>query len=189
MQAETIDFRLVGTKRLLMHNGITADPLHPVTKALARLTSKKPKTESDHLEISRVEWNGSLWLDEGRPCIPAEALTAAFVSAAKLTKSAPEARAGLVVEENAILEYEGPRDLDELWADPNFRLRTAVRIGRSRMMRTRPRFDDWSVRFTAHFLPTLLDRDEVVRTYQTAGFQRGLGDWRPQNGTFAVEVL
>jgi hypothetical protein len=189
MQAETIDLRLVGTKRLLMHNGRLADPLDLASKALAQITSKKMKTEADHVEISRVEWNGSLWLDQGRPCIPSEALMATFVAAAKLTKRAPQARAGLVVEENAVLEYDGPRDLDELWDDPSFRLRTGVRVHGSRTMRTRPRFDDWSVTFTAHFLPTLLDRNEVVRIYQTAGFVRGIGDWRPQNGTFEVEVL
>lgn len=189
MQAETINLRLVGTKRLLMHNGRLADPLDPATKALTRLTSKSPKTESDHAEISRVEWNGSLWLDQGRPCVPAEALMASFVAAAKLTKRAPQARAGLVVESNAVVEYDGPRDLDELWENPRFRLRTGVRVKGSRTMRTRPRFDDWSVSFTAHYLPTLLDRDEVIRIYQTAGFVRGIGDWRPQNGTYEVEVL
>ena len=189
MKAETIDLRLVGTKRLLMHNGRLADPLDPATKALARLTGKKMKTEADHIEISRVEWNGSLWLDQGRPCVPAEALMASFVAAAKLIKRTTPARAGLVVEENAILDHDGPRDLDELWEDPRFRLRTGVRVHGSRTMRTRPRFDDWSLRFTAHFLPTLLDRDEVIRIYQTAGFVRGIGDWRPQNVTYEVELL
>jgi hypothetical protein len=188
MKAETIDLRFVGTRRILMHNGRLADPLDPASKALSRLTSKKAKTEADHIEISRVEWFGSLWLDRGRPCVPAEALMASFVAAAKLSKRATEARAGLVVAENAILDYEGPRDLDELWEDTRFRLRTGVRVHGSRTMRTRPRFDDWSLTFTAHFLPTLLDRDEVIRIYQTAGFVRGIGDWRPQNGSFEVEV-
>jgi hypothetical protein len=38
-------------------------------------------------------------------------------------------------------------------------------------------------------LPTLLDRDEVYDTYMLAGFTRGLGDWRPQNGTFEAEIV
>src|SRR5689334_11070017 len=121
MDCETIDLRLVGTKRLLMHNGQLADPLADATKALARLTGKSAKTEADHLEIGRIEWNGSLWLDGGRPCVPCEALIATFVGAAKLRKRGNEARAGLVVTENALLDYPGPKDLDRLWKDPAYR--------------------------------------------------------------------
>lgn len=189
MECDSIELRFVGTKRLLMHNGQLADPLCTASKALTRLTGKRHKTVADHEEIARVEWNGGLWLDSCRPCIPAEALMASFVGAAKLRKRGEEARAGLVVEANAILKYEGPRDLDELWLDPAFRLRAGVRVRSSRTMRTRPRFDDWSVEFTAKFLPSLLDRSEVVETFQIAGFVKGIGDWRPVNGTYEVTVM
>jgi hypothetical protein len=189
LECENIDLRLVGTKRLLMHNGQLADPLADTTKALARLTGKRAKTEADHVEIARVEWNGGLWLDGGRPCIPAEALIATFVGAAKTRKRGEEARAGLVVTENGILDYVGPRNMDELWRDPAFRLRTGVRVRGARTMRTRPRFDDWSVRFTARYLPSVLDREEVVELYRIAGFLKGIGDWRPINGAYEVEVI
>lgn len=189
MESEGIRFRLIGTKRLLMHCGRLADPLDPASRALARLTGKRQKTIADHEEIARVEWNGGLWLDGGRPCIPCEALMASFVGAARTRKRGDEARAGLVVEKNAILKYDGPEDLDELWTNPSFRLRTGVRVRGSRTMRTRPAFADWSVEFTARFLPTLLDRVEVVDTFKVAGFFRGIGDWRPVNGTYAVEVI
>jgi len=189
MDCETINMRLVGTKRLIMHNGQLADPLADATKALARLTGKRVKTEADHLEIGRVEWNGGLWLDGGRPCVPAEALIATFVGAARTRKRGDEARAGLVVTENALLDYPGPKDLDQLWLNPAFRLRTSVRVRGARTMRTRPRFDDWSLRFTARYLASVLDRDEVIELYRIAGFMRGIGDWRPLNGTFEVEVI
>ena len=45
MDIETIRFRITGQKRLIMHCGRLADPLDPITKDLARLTSKSPKTE------------------------------------------------------------------------------------------------------------------------------------------------
>jgi hypothetical protein len=189
MDCETVELRLTGTKRLLMHNGQLADPLADATKALARLTGKRVKTESDHLEIGRIEWNGGLWLDGGRPCVPAEALIATFVAAAKTRKRADAARAGLVVTENSLLEYSGPKDLDQLWSNSSFRLRTPVRVRGARTMRTRPCFPDWSLRFVARYLPSVLDRDEVIELYRVAGFLKGLGDWRPLNGTFEVEVL
>jgi hypothetical protein len=189
MECESIRMRLTGTKRLLMRCGRLADPLDPASKALARLTSKRSKTDADHEEIARIEWNGSLWLDGGRPCVIAEALMSSFVGAAKTRKRGDEAKAGLVVRDNAIISYDGPSDLDGLWANPSFRLRTGVRVRGARTMRTRPCFSDWSVEFCADYLPSLLDRAEVIETFEIAGFFRGLGDWRPVNGTYAVEVI
>jgi hypothetical protein len=189
MDIETIQLRITGTKRLVMHNGRLADPLDPITKDLARLTSKTPKTEADHLEISRVEWFGGLWLHDGKPCIPAEALMATFVQAAKTRNKGPVAKVGLIVEDHAALIYEGPKDMDELWEDESFRLRVGVRLRSARMMRTRPRFDNWSAEFAAHFFPSLLDRQQVVDFYKIAGFMKGLGDWRPQHGNFSVQVI
>jgi hypothetical protein len=189
MKAETIRLRLTGTKRLIMHNGQLADPLHPISEELSRLTSKRAKTKSDHMEISRVEWNGGLWLDLGKPCVPAEALMATFVEAAKTRRRAPQAEAGLVVESHAPLRFVGPTDMDELWEDPSFRIRVGVNVRGARTMRTRPVFRDWSVDFTAHYLPSLLDGGEVRELYEIAGFMKGLGDWRPQNGTFEVDLI
>jgi hypothetical protein len=189
MMGENINLRIVGTRRLLMHAGRLADPLDPVAKALAKLTSKKMKTEADHEAIGRTEFFGGLWLDGGEPCVPAEALMATFVGAARTRRRGPQASAGLVVAANATLDYDGPRDPDALWADPKFRLRVPVRVGSARTMRTRPCFDEWSAEFTATYLPTLLNRDEVVETFAIAGFIKALGDWRPQNGTFSIEEV
>ncbi len=148
------------------------------------------KTEADHEAIGRFEWHGSLWLDHGLPCLPAEALMATFVKAAATRKRGPQARAGLVVGDNAQLHYDGPRDMDELWERPEFRLRVPVRVGiNSRTMRTRPCFADWSAEFTAMYMPNLLNRDEVTETFAIAGFTQAIGDWRPQNGTFSVEAV
>lgn len=189
MNAESIRFRITGTKRLIMHCGRLADPLDPITKDLARLTHKRSKTEADHEEISRVEWNGGLWLDGGKPCIPAEALMATFVSAAKTRRRGDEAKVGLIVERHAALVYDGPADMDDLWEDKNFRLRVGVKVKGARTMRTRPRFDDWSAEFTAHYFPGLFDREEIYDLFVIAGFMKGLGDWRPQNGNFSVEII
>lgn len=191
MKAETIRLRLVGTKRLIMHCGRMADPLDPISRELERLTSKRMKTEADHEQIARVEWHGSLWLDCGRPCLPADALMSCFVGAARSRGRAAQARAGLVVEQHAQLIYDGPKDMDALWEDPRFRLRASVKVnsGRSRTMRTRPCFNDWSAEFTAYFLPTLLNRDQIIETYALAGYTKAVGDWRPQNGTFLVEPV
>lgn len=189
MNAETIKVRFIGDRPLLMHSGRLADPLDDVVGDLAKITGKRSKTRSDHEEIARIEWHGGLWLSDSRPCIPAEAVEACFINAARARKKAKQARAGLMVMGPSLLNYDGPRDLDRLWKNQAFRLRHAVRIGTARTMRTRPRFETWSADVVATFLPTLLDRAETLEIFKIAGFQEGLGDWRPRYGRFSVELL
>ena len=144
MNAETIKVRLIGDRPLLMHSGRLADPLDDVVGDLAKITGKRSKTRADHEEIARIEWHGGLWLSDSRPCIPAEAVEACFINAARARKKAKQARAGLMVMGPSLLNYDGPRDLDRLWKNQAFRLKHAVRIGTARTMRTRPRFETWS---------------------------------------------
>lgn len=189
MNAETIKVRLIGDRPLLMHRGGLADPLDDIAGDLAKITAKRSKTRADHEEIARIEWHGSLWLSESRPCIPAEAVEASFINAARARKKGKQARAGLMVMGPCLLDYDGPRQLDKLWKDPAFRFRHAVRIGNARTMRTRPRFNAWRADVVATFLPTMLDRAETLEIFKIAGFQEGLGDWRPKYGRFSVEFL
>lgn len=187
MNAEKIRMRLTGTRPLLMHSSRLADPLDPIRTRLTKITSKRAKTTADHLEISRIEWHGGLWLSDGSLCIPAEALMSSFRSAAKARSKGAEASAGIQIERPALLEYDGSRDLDELGNDERFVFRTTVRVARARTVRTRARFDRWAVEFEVRYLPTLLNRVDVIDTFKTAGFMRGLGDWRPTFGTYLAE--
>lgn len=187
MSGAALRVRLVGVAPLLMHSGRLADPLDPAAKELQRLTRKRDKRDADHERIMRVEWYGGLWTDDGRPCLPAEAVEAAFVRAARTRKLGPAAAAGLVCPRNAILEHDGPPDIDGLWADARFRLRVPVQVAGRRTMRTRPRFPRWSAAIELEFLPSLLDIAQVLELLRIAGDQVGLGDWRPRFGRFRVE--
>lgn len=190
MKYETMRLRFVGTKRLLMHSGRLADPLDPVTRDLARLTAKRPKTIADHQEISRTEWYGSLWLHGDRACVPAEALMATMVGGAKSLKKGLDVAAGVDIEQHAPLLYDGPQDIDELWECGDFKFRAGVKVGvNKKTMRTRPCFRDWRVEFTVNYLPSVVDPEVVVEACTYAGIRRGLGDWRPQNGKFLVERI
>lgn len=185
MSAETVNLTFVGMCPLLMHSGRLADPLDPLAIELAAVTSKRPKTQSDHKRIAELEWHGSLWLHGGQPCIPPEAIEAAFVGGAKTRKKGPAARAGFAVNEPAMIEYDGPSDMAELWDNASFRLRAIVRVRDARTIRTRPRFPRWSANVSASFLPSLLNRSEVIEYFHIAG-ALGIGDWRPRYGKFIV---
>ncbi|MCM8736011.1 hypothetical protein M5E06_17905 [Azospirillum sp. A1-3] len=186
MAYETLKFKITGVSPLLMHNGQLADPLNSFAKSIAEISSKRKKTDADHIEMGRREFYGSLYMSGGRPCIPGEMLEAVMIAGAKKEKRGPQAKAGLLVDGNATLLYDGPTTAEELWADERFRLRVPVKVGMAKVMRTRPRFDGWSADIEVKFLPSMLNAREVKSFLQAAGEQVGIGDWRPRFGRFEV---
>jgi hypothetical protein len=186
MNAETLTLELIGTRPLLMRSGRLADPLDPIATELSKVTAKRPKTQADHGEIGRLEFLGGLWLDGGRPCVPAEVIEAAFLAAARTRRRGRQAQAGFLVERPSALIYDGPSSPDELWAQQRFRFRHGVRVNDSRTIRTRPIFDQWRARVEVTFLPSVLDPREVRDLFAVAGFGIGIGDWRPKFGRFSV---
>ncbi|MGY4480152.1 hypothetical protein [Bradyrhizobium sp. USDA 3364] len=189
MITESVSLRLIGVRPLLMHSARLSDPLDPISRELAKITGKRLKTASDHREIARIEWFGALWLDQGVPCIPADAIEAAFIAGARSMRRGKQAAAGIEVDSPTRLFYDGPQDIDELWEQERFRLRVPVRIGTARTMRTRPRFDTWNVDFKASYLPSLLSPPMIADIFAESGSARGIGDWRPKFGRFRVECL
>lgn len=169
-----------------MHSGQLTDPLNQHSRSIAEISAKRKKTDADYKELGRREFFGSLYLMGGKPCIPGEMLEAALIRGAMKEKRGPQAKAGLLVEHNTALEYEGPREPQALWDDERFRLRVAVKVGQAKVMRTRPRFDGWAASIQVKFLPTLLNAREVRSFLVAAGEQIGIGDWRPRFGRFSV---
>jgi hypothetical protein len=171
-----------------MHNGQLADPLNPHSQSIGEVSKKRKKTEADHREMGRREFFGSLYITSGEPCIPAEMWEAALIKGAMKEKRGPAAKAGLLVEDNSPLVYDGPRDPKALWEQENFRLRVAVKVGQAKVMRTRPRFVLWGAEVSVKFIPSLLNPREIRSFFETAGEQIGIGDWRPRFGRFSVEA-
>jgi hypothetical protein len=181
-----LKFKITGVAPVLFHNGQLSDPMNPHAKSIAALTGKRKKVEADHAEIARREYIGGLYLMNGEPCIPAEMIEAALIKGAMKEKKGPAAKAGIIVEDNAPLEYKGPRKPDDLWKDEAFRLRVSAKVGTSRVMRTRPRFEGWSASITVTYLPDLINETDIRAFLVTAGEQIGIGDWRPRFGRFVV---
>ena len=169
-----------------MHNGQLVDPLNPHSQSIAEVASRRKKTDADYREMERREFFGSLYVMNGEPCIPAEMIEAALVWGAMKVKRSPAAKAGILVEDNARLEYDRPRDPQALWEDERFRLRVPAKVGMAKVMRTRPRFDGWSAEIAVKFLPNLLNAKEIKTFLITAGEEIGIGDWRPRFGRFAL---
>lgn len=180
----------VGTHPLLMHNARLSNPLDTIAKEMKKVTSKRVKTDEDHEELARLEHSGSLYLDsEVGPYIPGQNFERCLVDAARITKSGKKIERGVFVETNVNpLSYDGPRDLDGLWKDENFRHAASVKIGTSRVTRTRPQFRQWLAEAEGTYDPAIINLAELQEIATTAGLMIGLGDWRPRFGRFAATV-
>jgi hypothetical protein len=183
----TTTIKIHGLTPLLMHSGRLADPLDPATIALAKLTSKRNKTLDDHKALSKCEWYGGLYLDgEGAPCLPGEVIEAALVEGAKKFKLGKVAKGGIVVDGDFAIVFEGPKNVDKLWAHGGFLKRAGVRVGQSRVIRSRPIFPEWSCSFVVQWDPTLVkDEEQIQQIAESAGVS-GICEWRQKFGRFEV---
>lgn len=192
---ETLKLKIEGASPLLMHNERGANPLHPLVLVHKSLTSKKKKTEEDHNEIMKSEWMISLYHDQDLGIyLPGVNLKATIVNGAKMNKLGMHVKRSVIVEETYLpLQYGGPSDLDELFADRRFvDVRGVVVMGK-RLMRCRPVFRNWSVEATLVFDQSQITRQELLQCVDNASRMVGLGDYRPEKGgpfgRFTVEVL
>lgn len=180
-----------GITPLLMHNGQLADPLSPATQALSRAAKKKAKTDADHLDVRRLEWYGSLYLDDdGHPIVPSEMMEAAIVEGARRMRKGREAVRGIVLDGHARLIYKGPKTADGLWAAGKKFVKTAgVKVQRNRVIRTRPMFTEWAAEFVVMWDDSEIQSDADLAEILAYAGRSGIGDWRPKFGRFEVEVL
>lgn len=187
---ETITFKINGPA-LLVHSIRLANPLDPITKRMKALTSIRKKTDENLADIADIEFEGGLYHDEViGPYIPGMWLDACMIDGGKLQKNGTKIRqSALVLEDMVPLQYEGPRTLAKLIADPKFRDVRAVTIGQAKLMRCRPKFTNWSAQFSVQFDPQLINRNELEAALHAAGQCKGLGDFRPRFGRFTAEVV
>ena len=185
-----LKFRLVSVAPMLMHNGRTVDPNDDFAKAIKNISSKKKKVEADYAKMAELEWHASLYVSEdGQVVLPARVLEASFVGGAKKAKQGKNASAGMFIERDAVLEYDGPKDVESLWNDKRFRLAVPVRVSMARVVRTRPKFDKWAADVEVSYMTEVFPRGEVERMITDAGVFVGVGDWRPRYGRFRVEKV
>lgn len=180
-----------GDEPLIVHNGLLADRDYEWTRKLSEITSKRKKTDEDHDEVARLEWNGSLYFDdEIGPYLPGDNVRRCLLDAARLTKEGKNIERGVLrVSRKNRLQYDGPRTREKMWDDVRFRHRAIVKVGTSKVVRTRPKFVGWSATVTVDFDSSIIDGRDLVRIAQSAGNYIGLCDGRPFfGGRFTVEV-
>lgn len=168
---------------LLMHSDRSSDPLSDAAKWLSEISGRRGKTEADLRELARREFHCSLYLDpSGHPTIPISNIHSCFYAAAKRRKEGPMFSGSFTVS-TAEFGYDGPQDPDELWdRQDTFVDRRSVKVGTSRVTRTRAIFPTWSLTIKADHDPEVADLFHIQQWATIAGTRIGLGDYRPQKG-------
>jgi len=187
MPLQTVSYRLRSSQPLIHHNGQLADPLNQWSRLLKQITSKRKKTDADIEEMARLEFMGSLYMSKDGPVIPADALNAMLVNAAKKSREGELAKTGVFCEDHARLEYDGPRDADSLWKAGTFRDTRGVRVNSARVQRTRPVFPEWAATVTFVVDDEVVNPARLDDWMRTAGKMIGLLDFRPRYGRFTAE--
>lgn len=148
------------------------------------------KTDEDHEEIARLEFLASLYYDADMgPYLPGDNVWRSLYDGAKKHKMGPRIKEGVIITTDVNpLAYGGPRTLDALWGDENYRHLAPVKVQMSRTMRCRPIFRHWKVDARGVFDPNVIDISDLSMVADTAGSLVGVGDWRPRYGRFEATV-
>lgn len=133
-------------------------------------------------------------LDDGTCALPGVAARGCLMGAAGAWKGA-RARSTMksaishieVIEELIPLLYRDGRPIKEYAIDR----RRVLLQKKTGIIRSRPRFDEWSMTFTIAFDELLIPKPEILIEIANDGGQRiGVGDFRPQtNGWFGRFVV
>jgi hypothetical protein len=172
-EVETYYVKIIGTKPLLMH-------------APTGLGDKPRLRRGEHLEPN-VEAESYLYKDpEGKIVIPSVNVKACIREAGRnyriscrRTTIAAMIKAGIDIKPFPYIPL-----IHNGWVVD---IRPVV-VQRSRILRARPRFDNWGLEFQIiNNDPTIIHMDTLKRILEDAGKYYGLGDFRPEFGTFRVE--
>lgn len=184
-----MDFKLtiVGTSPLLMHSARLSNPLDSSARAMKKISAKRNKTEEDYVHLAELEFGGGLYHDSDiGPFMPGPNIVRCLVDAGRKRKLGQKVTQAVFVETPVNpLQYNGPRDVKGLWENVNFRHEASVKVGTSRVIRTRPQFTQWATAAVLNVDTEILDADDLAQIVEIAGSVIGLGDWRPTFGRFS----
>lgn len=180
-----------GTTPLLMHSCAGVNPLHPLSREIKTYTSKRKKTEEDLVKISDLEWElGLYWDDTIGLYIPADNIIKAVQEGAQARKRGKDiARAFDISEMLVPLDIGENLTKEELMNDYRFRDVRAMTVMRAKVNRTRPRFNNWRIRFEAMFDERIIDAATIAEAMEYAGSYIGICDSRTRKyGRFVCNV-
>jgi hypothetical protein len=204
MAMQQLKATIRGAAPMILKNGWTANPLNKFAMAVKEITSKKDKTEADHILLGNIEWLGCWYYadnaiefavganqvivgDYGELILPTTVLWGMIVNGAKKNKLGQLFKSGVFIQDDVPLEFKGKRGMSEMMADESLRIVTIERVGTARVVRTRPYLKEWSVTPTINYDDTVVNKAQIEQALEVAGRLVGLCERRPSFGRFTVE--
>lgn len=220
MQSRTYQVTLTGASPLLLHR----DNIQwsDVMKKWESEPANKKKSVAGDDRTPAFRWLGCLYVESDRLVVDSDNLMTmlreggAKCPAGKGNKTFKrETQSGIVVNEIGwpiiVPGHNGPipyATVRELMNQESFEAHCEIvsrlgfslfvkraRVGDSKHVRVRPRFDAWSVSGTITVLDETITTEILVRILTHAGAYAGLGDWRPSSpkspgpyGRFTSEI-
>jgi hypothetical protein len=178
-----------GISPLIMHSCQCVNPLHPIAKEMKKINDKKnKKTEEDLNKLSDLEWEaGAYWKDGLGLYIPAENIEATIRNGAKAYRKGSDIEKYVNVPDLYIpFNYGENLTKEELIHSYEYRDTRVMTVMRSRILRTRPRFDQWNITFNLIYNEEKIDIETIVNAMEYAGQYVGLCDSRPKYGKFVT---
>ena len=196
---KTIEVTIKGDMPLIMHNDTLCDPLNPLTVELSKITVIRKKQLEHHIAMARLEFEGGLYYSENYGLhIPSKLIFGCLKSAARKFKLGV-AMKSLILNDIAFpLKGYKKQTPESLWNAKNeagtskYVFRESVNVNRSKIMRTRPMFQEWGFTFSGDLDIELISTEQFEKILENAGMYCGLGDLRPEKasgsfGKFSIE--
>lgn len=187
-----VTIELTGTSPLLMHNPRMVDPEFDINREIKAITTKKKRTAEDLRLLEKLEWYGGLYEENGAIVQPTSKVRKCLINTARISKMGKMVERALSFRSLFVpLVYEGPRKIDDVFADKRFHSRLSVGVGMKRVMRVRPSFFPWALSVSGLFVEDAgINVDEFVRIVELAGIVEGIGDNRVNGyGRFVGKVV
>lgn len=192
MDNKLVAVHIRGISPAIMQSDKLVNPLSPEAKRNAEINAKKTKkTDDDRIEQAAIEYKASLYCDPKLgPYWPDANILRCLRDAAKMTREGKDVERGLdILDAKNPLIYDGPRTPDELLSEDtkSFVDCRSVVITGKRVMRYRPIFHEWELKFGLVYDAGIFkDLATVKRIVETAGNYIGLSTFRPKFGRFEI---
>lgn len=202
------EFTFNGVSPLILHQDNVS--FQEKTKAWQKDPRNKTVSVAGDDRSPAWSWIGCLYISEGKCVMPSDnVMTALRTAGAKV--QVPNGKngktfkdvtqygiipgdecfdltvGGKTISTTKILDLEGDNEFpkhEALARSLGFELFTKrAKIGQSKHVRVRPRFDSWSIKGSLHVTDQSLTDAVMAEILSIAGDRCGLGDWRPSSKT------
>lgn len=187
---ETINFEVKGLPggQLLMNNPQCVDPLNAYSKSAKEITSRKKKSDADHLRLREIETEAKcFWDDSLGIYVPSRWITASIANSAFAVAKIAKAKIRSSVfptEERIKLHYEGEREIaavSQVYANGHY-VTQNLKQGQVSITKCHPAFRGWSFKTQLEIDTEILNFSDIKRIAEYASRYVGWGDFRPTFG-------